>query len=150
MNLPRFVASMPSVMIGHHINACLRTLMRVQEAQFPRPLHKDQAAGAIDAMMVLVCRDLDQDLFIKHAELIHTHMVRRMIQDLAVVKSTSRELRGLGIEVFACLVCGQATRKKCAGCKAVWYCCKECQVHDRFNHKRWCSPPPAGGHKHDC
>lgn len=40
-----------------------------------------------------------------------------------------------------CLSCGRTTEKKCAKCKAAFYCCRDCQEEDWKDHKRHCFPP---------
>jgi hypothetical protein len=38
-----------------------------------------------------------------------------------------------------CAVCGKNTSKKCAGCKEVHYCSRECQTKDWSKHKKVCT-----------
>lgn len=40
-----------------------------------------------------------------------------------------------------CFVCQNLTTRKCSGCKAVYYCSRECQAHDWKIHQEKCSPP---------
>ena len=39
-----------------------------------------------------------------------------------------------------CQVCGSVTSKRCARCKSVWYCKKECQIKNWGCHKLTCTP----------
>lgn len=40
--------------------------------------------------------------------------------------------------VSVCNVCGQKSSKKCAGCKSIIYCSRDCQVKDWKQHKDLC------------
>lgn len=43
------------------------------------------------------------------------------------------------IKQAECKVCGETTRRRCKGCKKVWYCGKKCQISDWKNmHKKEC------------
>lgn len=43
------------------------------------------------------------------------------------------------IKQAECKVCGEPTRRRCKGCKKVWYCGKECQINDwKSTHRKQC------------
>ncbi|XP_011159606.2 zinc finger MYND domain-containing protein 10 [Solenopsis invicta] len=62
------------------------------------------------------------------------------IKDAAQILSDVYDLDKLDrIEAKKCLVCQEASKKRCSKCKEAWYCSRECQVKDWENHKNICN-----------
>ena len=123
------------MVIGHHIDAFVREVDSIVPC---RPQTKQQIFQACEALKARVLADIGLEGYKIYRELIFDHAQFRSIRELVVTKRTSKQLRAIGLEVYACPVCGQAARKKCAGCRCVRYCSRECQVQDWSRHKRSC------------
>lgn len=73
-------------------------------------------------------READREAFMKAAA------------PVAVLYDMAKQMMGKGTAV-PCLQCGKDAALKCARCKRVWYCSKDCQKASWKTHKRVCKDP---------
>ena len=128
-------------LIGHD-DIQLTLDLAMKGANLP-PLRPDQNVASLAAPILASIKEHlakgDEETF----QLIMTFMAAGVQNNPKVAKQASRALRARGVEVYQCPVCSMVTTKKCARCKQVAYCSKECQASDWANHRPFCQSSNA-------
>jgi ankyrin repeat protein len=121
---------------GTDTDTCIARTINRQNKAGATPLNT-----AADCGHAGICK-----LMLSHGAEVGSHVMSResaafldgVRADAAAEAAAAAAAEAAAAEATKCEMCGGATRKKCAGCRAAYYCCDACQLAHWQEHKQQC------------